>query len=131
MTIRPELLVVMILATTFSFGQEFRRFELGTQTTILRTRAGTSGCGGCEASLWGIGPEFTFNLNRTFSLDSAVSFFPDASKGHGEFFGGNLTQILSGVKASIRDSRSSFFAKARPGFVSCSDAVTGVQMFPP
>ena len=131
MTIRPELLVVMILATTFSFGQEFRRFELGTQTTILRTRTGTSGCGGCEASLWGIGPEFTFNLNRTFSLDSAVSFFPRASKGGTEFYGGNLTQLLSGVKASIRDSRFSFFAKARPGFVSWSDAVRGVQMFPP
>src|SRR5437588_12509664 len=133
MTIRQGLVVLMIVATTFtfSFGQEFRRFELGTQTTMLRTRTGTSDCGYCEASLWGIGPEFTFNLNRTFSLDSAVSFFPDASKGHGEFFGGNLTQILSGVKASIRDSRSSFFAKARPGFVSWSDAVTGVQMFPP
>src|SRR5438105_13830212 len=106
MTIRPGLLVVMILATTFSFGQAFRRFELGTQTTILRTRTGTSGCGGCEVSLWGIGPEFTFNLNRTFSLNSAFSFFPRASQDHGDFYGGNLTQLLSGLTLRLRDPRS-------------------------
>ena len=71
--------------------------------------------GGMEA---GVGARFTFNLNKTFSLETAAYHFPRTcfSCEHD----GTVTQVVGGLKVGKRFEKWGIFAKARPGVVSFS-----------
>ncbi len=103
---------------------ETPRFQSGIQFTDLRTAGpGRSLFGGPGGHQFGIGGTFVFNLNRRFSLDSSVNFFPEnIAIGTSAFRYGRGTQALFGAKVGlIRTPRFAVFAKARPGFVSFGD----------
>jgi len=71
--------------------------------------------GGAEA---GLGARFTFNLNKTFSLETAAYHFPRTcfSCEHN----GTVTEVFGGVKVGKRFEKWGIFAKVRPGLVSFS-----------
>ncbi len=102
------------------------RFEIGTQTTMLRTPANRRGCGGCPVPQFAVGPAITLNLNRNFALDGSASFFLSSSMPMANY-GGRLSEALAGVKASLHGRRWTLFAKARPGVVSASRTVTQIE----
>ena len=117
--LKPVLMysVIMFLAMS-SYGQDYRQFELGIQTTT---------CIGCSVARWGLGPHVTFNINKYVALDGIASFSTTSLKDSTEDSGGRSTQLLAGPKLSIRGSRFSLFAMGRPGFVRWSHVITGVQ----
>ena len=132
----PVLLLVLVVTLALAsdlFGQSHRRFELSSQTSTLRIEGSTPSCGGCPATKWMIGPEFTFNLNQHFALDAALGWSPFSTRYPSDTYGGRLHEVLIGPRASIRGRRFTFFTKARPGFVSWSHALTDFQFvnFPP
>ena len=71
----------------------------------------------------GFGGRFTFNLNKHVSLEAEGNFFPHESfndpAGRGRVLQGQF-----GVKAGKRFGKFGIFAKARPGFLSFSKALT-------
>ena len=71
--------------------------------------------GGSDA---GLGARFTFNLNKTFSLETAVYHFPRNcfSCEHN----GTITEAFGGLKVGKRFEKWGIFAKGRPGVVSFS-----------
>ena len=122
-----SLAAAISFSPAHSDAQSYSRFEVGMQTTMLREAGDTSGCGGCETAHWTTGPEITINLNQYFALNGTANFFPGYTERSSDTFGGHLTQVLAGVKASIRSKRFTLFIKARPGFLSWDHTVTGVQ----
>jgi len=125
-----KLCAALLITVTFpllSHAQLYRRFEVGTSTTALRIASETSNCGGCPAAKWAIGPSFTFNLNQHFALDASANVFPKGTEGTSDAYGGHLTEVLGGLKATLRGSRFALFTKARPGFVSWSHTVKDVE----
>src|SRR5947209_19299500 len=95
-------LLVTLTVTASSHAQSYRRFELSSQTTMVRIAAYTSSCGGCPATKWMIGPEFTFNLNQHFALDGALGWSPVSTRYPSDTYGGRLHEVLIGPRASIR-----------------------------
>ena len=67
----------------------------------------------------GLGGRFTYNLNRTFSLEAAGYFFPKECFSCGN--NGRVIQAVGGLKAGKRFESWGIFGKARPGIVSFSD----------
>jgi hypothetical protein len=132
MKLRAALLATAALAIS-SQAQSYRRFELGSHTTMVRLASETHSCSGCPAPNWMVGPEFAFNLNQHFAIDGAVSESPFSISGSSDTYGGRLAEALIGPKASIRSRRFTLFTKARPGFVSWSHALTDFRFlnFPP
>lgn len=65
----------------------------------------------------GVGGRFTYNLNESIGLESAINYFP-TSDGIAAGVTGRLLQGQFGVKAGKRFKRFGFFGKLRPGFVS-------------
>jgi hypothetical protein len=105
--------VFLLHSAAFSQAQELPKFELaGEFTTLERGSVG----GRTEP---GLGGRFTYNLNRTFSLEAAGYFFPR------ECFNcannGRVIQAVGGLKAGKRFESWGVFGKARPGIVSFSD----------
>ena len=66
----------------------------------------------------GIGARFTYNLNKTFSLEAAAYHFPKTcfTCEHD----GTVTEIVGGLKVGKRFEKWGIFAKGRPGVVSFS-----------
>ena len=71
--------------------------------------------GGAEA---GLGARFTFNLNKTFSLEAAAYHFPRTcfTCEHN----GTVTEVFGGLKVGKRFEKWGIFAKGRPGVASFS-----------
>lgn len=125
-----NLLLLLIAVATFSEGcgaQELRRFEVGIQTTALRTEGVRGSCLGCATQHWAVGPAVSVNLNRTLAIDGTFSVTPQQFLAQ-QFTGGRMTAAFTGVKGSVRHNRWILFAKARPvGFVHWSHVITGVE----
>ena len=105
--------VFLLHSAAFSQSQDLPKFELaGEFTTFERGRFE----GRTEP---GLGGRFTFNLNKTFSLEAAGYFFPK------ECFScannGRVIQAVGGLKAGKRFESWGIFSKVRPGIVSFSD----------
>ncbi len=124
-TVEPAAGIVAIAAQKSSAPVRIPRFEMGVQTTMLRTPGSTQ-------TLVAVGPAGTLNLNRNFALDAVASFFP-GTMSPGEYYGGRLSEALAGVKASIHGAKWTFFAKARPGVVTWSNTLRqlDVTAWPP
>jgi hypothetical protein len=106
---------------TYSYGQDFGRFEVGLQTST---------CLGCIVGRWTLGPEAALNINQYIAVDATLGVSTTTVNNSTDTSGGRSTQLLLGPKVSIRSTRFSFFAKARPGLVTWSHAITGVQTNP-
>ena len=91
---------------------EVPKYEVAAEFTSMNR---DNFSGGAEA---GVGARFTFNLNKTFSLETAAYHFPRTcfSCEHN----GTVTQVFGGLKAGKRFEKWGLFAKARPGVVSFS-----------
>ena len=107
----------LLHSVVFSQSQEPPKFELAAEFTTLERGDGFE-----ARTEPGLGGRFTFNLNRTFSLEAAGYFFPR------DCFGcvndGRVIQAVGGVKAGKRLESWGIFGKARPGIVSFSDGET-------
>ena len=108
------LSVFLLHSVAFSQSQDLPKFELAGEFTTFER--GNFDSGRTEP---GLGGRFTYNLNRTFSLEAAGYFFPK------ECFScvnnGRVIQAVGGLKAGKRFESWGIFGKARPGIVSFSD----------
>jgi hypothetical protein len=111
------LLLFTVLIPSHSYSQDFGRVEVGLQTST---------CLGCFEGRWSAGPEVTFNINQYMGVNGTVGVSTITVNSSTENSGGRSAQLLVGPKVSIRSSRFSFFAKARPGLVTWSHAITGL-----
>ena len=105
--------VFLLHSVALSQSQDLPKFELAGEFTTFER-------GGFEARTEpGLGGRFTYNLNKTFSLEAAGYFFPK------ECFGcannGRVIQTVGGLKAGKRFESWGIFGKVRPGIVSFSD----------
>src|ERR1041384_5382756 len=91
---------------------EVPKYEVAAEFTAMDRN---SFDGGAEM---GVGARFTFNLNKTFSLETAAYHFPRTcfSCEHN----GTVTEVFGGLKVGKRFEKWGVFAKARPGVVSFS-----------
>lgn len=105
--------VFLLHSAALSQSQDLPKFELAGEFTTLE-RGGFD-----DRTEAGLGGRFTYNLNKTFSLEAAGYFFPR------ECFGcannGRVIQAVGGLKAGKRFDSWGIFGKARPGIVSFSD----------
>jgi hypothetical protein len=106
--------VFLLYSVAFAQSQDVPKFELAAEfTTFERDDFGR---GRTEP---GLGGRFTYNLNKTFSLEAAGFFFPK------ECFNcpnnGRVIQAVGGLKAGKRFESWGIFGKVRPGIVSFSD----------
>ena len=91
---------------------EVPKYEVAAEFTSMNR---DNFSGGMEA---GVGARFTFNLNKTFSLETAAYHFPRTcfSCDHN----GTVTQVVGGLKVGKRFEKWGIFAKGRPGVISFS-----------
>jgi hypothetical protein len=126
---RKYILIVAILCAAFlhvghSSAQaqtDPPKVEVGGQVTFLNLAPVTfSGVAPTRVSDVGVGRRTTFNLNRTFSLEAEVNFFPSV-KGENSILGaennGRKVEALFGGKAGIRREKYGLFGKVRPGLM--------------
>lgn len=106
--------VLLFNSVAFSQSQDLPKFELAGEFTTLERGSFFD-----HRTEPGLGGRFTYNLNKTFSLEAAGYFFPR------ECFGcvndGRVIQAVGGLKAGKRFKSWGIFGKARPGVVSFSD----------
>ena len=106
------LAVLLFQTLALSQSTETPKFEVaGEFTTLEREEFG-------RRTEPGIGARFTFNLNRIVSLETAGYFFPKQCNSCAN--GGNVTEVVGGVKIGKRFEHWGIFGKARPGVVSFS-----------
>jgi hypothetical protein len=107
-------MIVLLLVQSHMSAQtsDLPRYEIAGEFTSMGRDNFT---GGMEA---GVGARFTFNLNKTFSLETAAYHFPRTcfSCEHN----GTVTQVVGGLKVGKRFEKWGIFAKGRPGVVSFS-----------
>ena len=75
----------------------------------------------------GFGGYFSYRFYRVFYADADLLYFPRNPGASGPHDGGTILQGLAGVKGGIRRNHFGFFGKARPGFNSYSQALTGTS----
>jgi len=121
--------------TTDVQGEKKRRFEVGAQFSSLGlTRAEHFTLGVVVPSQPdfrdtnaqpGFGGRFTYNLTPNFALEVQSDFYPRENFliNNGRA-GGRILQGQAGVKAGKRFEKFGIFAKARPGIISFSKALT-------
>jgi hypothetical protein len=106
--------IVLLLGQSLTHAQtsELSKYEIAGEFSALDRN---NFDGGAEL---GVGARFTFNLNKTFSLETAAYHFPRTcfSCEHN----GTVTEVFGGVKVGKRFEKWGIFAKARPGVVSYS-----------
>src|SRR6185436_7900595 len=102
------LVQLLVLAQT----PELPKYEVAAEFTSMNR---DNFSGGAEA---GVGARFTFNLNKTFSIETAAYHFPRTcfSCDHN----GTVTEVFGGLKVGKRFEKWGIFAKGRPGLVSFS-----------
>jgi len=126
----PLVVLTVALLETAGAQQTLRRFEIGAQAPGLHALGQTSWCAACLKLYWSVGPAATFNLNEHFAVDGAVTFFRGPSGNPSGLVGGNLMEAVAGLKASVRGSRFTLFAKVRPGIIRWSQGQIANVQFP-
>ena len=104
--------LLLVQSQVLAQTPELPKYEVaGEFTTMERNNFS----GGAEV---GVGARFTFNLNKTFSLETAAYHFPRTcfSCEHN----GTVTEFFGGLKVGKRFEKWGIFAKGRPGVVSFS-----------
>ena len=73
----------------------------------------------------GVGGYASYRFYGVLYLDGDIFYFPRNTPSSGPHDGGPILQGLFGLKGGIRRNHVGFFGKARPGFHSYSQALTG------
>ena len=104
--------LLLVQSPVLAQTPEVPKYEVAAEFTSM-DRGNFSG--GAEM---GLGARFTFNLNKTFSLETAVYHFPRTcfSCEHN----GTVTEVFGGLKVGKRFEKWGIFAKGRPGVASFS-----------
>jgi len=104
--------LLVVQSTAVAQTPEVPKYEVAAEFTSMNR---DNFSGGAEA---GVGARFTFNLNKTFSLETAAYHFPRTcfSCDHN----GTVTEVFGGLKVGKRFEKWGIFAKGRPGLVSFS-----------
>jgi Outer membrane protein beta-barrel domain len=101
------------------------KIEVGGQFTFINLKPATfNGVSQNTTSDLGVGGRTTFNLNKTFSLEAEVNFFPSVNDENpilGARNNGRKVEALFGGKAGIRREKYGLFAKVRPGLMHFSE----------
>jgi hypothetical protein len=77
----------------------------------------------------GVGGRFTYNLNRSFALESSGYFFPRRCFACDQ--NGRITEVVGGLKVGKRFKSWGIFGKARPGVMSFSEGQFDVVLTQP
>lgn len=104
--------LLLVQSSVLAQTSDLPKYEVAGEFTTLERN---NFSGGAEL---GVGARFTFNLNKTFSLETASYHFPRTcfSCEHN----GTVTQVVGGLKVGKRFEKWGIFAKGRPGVVSFS-----------
>ena len=107
-----------LLALPVHAQDEFSRFELGAQYSIIRgTNSSLTG-----ESYSGVGGRFDWNLTRRLALESQADFFPRHQFSLPQVQGGQTLQAVFGLRAKVAETRHlSVFGLVRPGFQHYTD----------
>jgi hypothetical protein len=105
-----------------------RRFEIGVDSAAVRTAYTGQGRQGCCPTL-SLGLGASINLDHRFAIDTKLITTPGSSTSVSNFYGGRITEFLSGARAEIRARRYGYFVRAQAGFLSWDHVVTKV-LFP-
>lgn len=129
LALTASLLFLSAVALRAQAQTDAPKFEVGAQFSALPVNEEPSDdslCPACGTFVYtGVGGRFTYNLNDSLALDSEVNFFLRENRGLvSRRVGGRPVQGLFGVKAGRRFRRVGLFAKARPGFLSFSKAIS-------
>jgi hypothetical protein len=104
---------------------EPRRFAAGAQYSLFSSNRGFQEIIRDES---GAGGWFTWNFSKYFALDASSTFFPRTIHLADFQQGGQMFQVLAGVRGGVRRGRFGIFGKFRPGIQRYSitepDAVT-------
>lgn len=114
----------VLVLTAPALAQQFTRTEIGVVTSVLPANRILS------ATDAGGGVRFTYNLTSSFAIDSEIDSYPTNTGLALTSLqdGGRATSLVIGPKVGIRGRRYSIFFKARPGFMSFSDAFTSADV---
>jgi len=104
--------LLLVQSTVLAQTPELPKYEVAAEFTSMDRDNFT---GGAEM---GLGARFTFNLNKTFSLETAAYHFPRTCFACEH--NGTVTEVFGGLKVGKRFEKWGLFAKARPGLVSFS-----------
>jgi hypothetical protein len=111
----------------------FRRIEIGGQATDMRlsTCFGTSAAGTCSTPQFAVGPGVALNIKRYLAIDGEFNFLTGVDHApayfeDGSVAGGRASELLVGLRLEKRARHYGYFLVAKPGFVTWSQAVTGV-----
>jgi hypothetical protein len=108
------VVICLVQLQALAQSEELPKFEVAGEFTTLEREEGFSQ----RRTDPGFGGRFTYNLNKTFSLEGAGYYFPK------QCFqcrnAGNIAEGLAGVKVGKRFEKWGVFAKARPGVISFS-----------
>ena len=104
--------LLLVQSPVLAQSSDVPKYEVAAEFTSMGRNNFT---GGMEA---GVGARFTFNLNKTFSLETAAYHLPRTcfTCEHN----GTVTQVVGGLKVGKRFEKWGIFAKGRPGVVSFS-----------
>jgi hypothetical protein len=104
--------LVLVQSQVLAQTPEVPKYEIAAEFTSMDRN---NFSGGMEA---GIGARFTYNLNKTFSLETAAYHFPRTCFSCER--NGTVTEVVGGLKVGKRFEKWGIFAKGRPGVVSFS-----------
>lgn len=122
--------ILLILAVIFLMqsqalaqSEELPKFEVAGEFTTLERESFPG-----RRTEPGLGGRFTYNLNKMFSFEAAGYFFPKQCSQCRN--GGNVAEVLGGVKVGKRFEKWGIFAKGRPGAISYSRGALDVILPP-
>jgi hypothetical protein len=110
-----------LLALPLRAQEEYSRFELGAQYSLIRE----TNFAFEAASFSGAGGRFDANLMRRLALEAQIDFFPQQGVPLPLLQGGQALQAVFGLRAKVVQTRSlSVFGLVRPGLLH----FTGVEV---
>lgn len=106
------------------------KLQLAPYLTGFAIATNRTSCFNCRTTAIGGGLQTTAHIHGWLSLDSAISFHPDASPLPSDRAGGNMLVAVFGLQATKQWHNYALHAAIRPGLVRFSDAyVTSPRTF--
>lgn len=122
------LFASLLLALPVRAQEEYSRFELGAQYSIIRET--DSAKQGINSN--GFGGRFDWDLSRRLALESQVDFFPVHGYPLPLIQGGQTLQAVFGIRAkAIQTRHLSVFGLVRPGLLHFTDVQVPAGLISP